>query len=303
MLLSLFCLGDGGAWCRCCAPAGLQSGCGCTRPWASCLVRLQLKQSATSTSLQFIPMLMSWDRHSAHWGQVTSSLQPHSLFMCASVLLMGCCWGGWGSFSSAPDSRPPSWIHTFAEIWLISKSYSNWSLSSVKEHRGSRQVWSIWKTPSKNITWINVSKLGVLWFHTKGLNTHVRSLQLWLKQKTCREVTQENWTKLYKQQASRRQLCEGESKRDKLPPQDNNKMKMTRNVKCGVTTLRHPKPRFMLLNSHFISKAAVPHLYWKLLSSCKINGGVGGLKLRVGAQTWVFESVTWRLNLNLNTFE
>lgn len=62
----------------------LQTGWFAESPWAACLVRLQLKQRTTS-SLHLTPMLMSCDRHSACWGQVTPCLQAHSLWVCVCI--------------------------------------------------------------------------------------------------------------------------------------------------------------------------------------------------------------------------
>lgn len=87
------CGNDVGAWYRCCAPVdwlgGLLSCCECTELRASCLVRLQVKQRTTSTSLHFTPIVMSCDRHSARWGQVTPCLQMHycvhQWFLCVML--------------------------------------------------------------------------------------------------------------------------------------------------------------------------------------------------------------------------
>lgn len=99
---------------------GVLSRCGCTELRASCLVRLQVKQRTTSTCLHFIPTLMSCDRHSVRWGQVTLRLHPH--YVCVCVLIYGKQMGHLMADHLDKYTHTPQ-LHTFGGLGDIQLSH------------------------------------------------------------------------------------------------------------------------------------------------------------------------------------
>lgn len=107
----------------------LPSRCGCTELWASCLVPLQLKQRATSTSLHFIPLLMSCDRHSALWGSgYPASATARLLAVCA--VLIGWCWRGCGRLLPTPNTHAPTCPHMedLTSLTHLTKQSTNYNM-------------------------------------------------------------------------------------------------------------------------------------------------------------------------------